>query len=97
VIVPHVATTASQNVYHSQCSLLMLKAPVGLPSLSDGARTRDLLQSHNPMSSVTVRPTVSGYLAHLQGFRRFRRIRSSVTYQPVLAGLQYGCSKRPSY
>src|SRR5215203_7222447 len=41
-----------------------------LRGVTDGARTRDL-RSHNPMSSVTVRPGVSGNTAYLWGFRRF--------------------------
>ncbi len=36
--------------------------------VSDGARTRDLLLSHNPMAPVTVRPGVSGNWACLVGF-----------------------------
>jgi hypothetical protein len=51
------------------------------------ARPRDL-RSHNPMSSVTVRPSVSGNPAYLWGVRRFCKIscplRNSL-YQP-------GCS-----
>jgi hypothetical protein len=44
------------------------------------------------MSSVTVRPGVSGNWAYLWGFRRFCGMRLSVAYRPVPARLQYGCS-----
>ncbi len=39
--------------------------------VTDGARTRNLLISHNPMQPVTVRPAVSGYPAYLRVFGRF--------------------------
>jgi hypothetical protein len=58
--------------------------------VTDGARTRDLLLSHNPMSSVTVRTRVPGNCAYLWGFRRFRGLRLSVVYQLVPSGRQYG-------
>ena len=59
--------------------------------VTDGTRTRTL-RSHNPMPPVPVHPSVSGYLAHLQGFRQFRRLPSSAMYLSVLAWLQYSYS-----
>src|SRR5215213_2891645 len=64
--------------------------------VTDGARTRDL-RSHNPMSSVTVRPGVSGNTAYLWSSRRFCKIYCPLRtspYQPgcntVAIRLQYG-------
>jgi hypothetical protein len=51
-----------------------------LERVTDGARTRDLLLSHNPMSYVTVRPTASGNWAYLWGFRLLCRERLSAAY-----------------
>src|SRR5215207_2226683 len=60
--------------------------------VTDGTRTRDLLLGHNPMPPIPARPRVSGNLAYLWAFRRFRGLRLSAGYSPLLARLQYGCS-----
>jgi hypothetical protein len=43
-----------------------------------------------------VRTGASGYSAYLWGFQRFYGTPLSAAYWPVLARLQYGCSKRSS-
>jgi hypothetical protein len=58
--------------------------------VTDGTRTR-ALRSHNPMPSVTVRPSASGNCAYLHGFRGSGTGLSGA-YRPVPARLQYGCS-----
>ncbi len=79
--IPHVGALYIIEELHLLPTVILLPCPwrfcrsltfyLQKERVTDGARTRDLRYSHNPMASVTVRPTVSGYLAHLQVFGDF--------------------------